>query len=877
MLLVVTALPSDVVTPARAGDDGGLDGNAALAAEATTVAATPPVAPGAVTCAGDFGHVHAAPGAALEGVALTPGGAWGVGFERMRLTTRRPMVMRNVQGRWREVRVASPGGEDGLVAVAASGDDHAWAVGFTTLGDAASPLAMRWNGRAWQVDRPPAPGGLPSLLTDVALNRDGRPWAVGYRMNAAGKRRPIFVRRDARRWWYGRGHVGARESIALTGIAPDRRGGFWAVGEGGAGTLVNPVVYRSQGRRWRRHSVPRVRGEGVLTDVVATSRRAAWAVGYRVHQGRTLPLILRWNDRAWERGVAPRFGSRHAVLTAVTTSSAGGVWVVGARWREDIASHEAVAAWWDGQAWNEVAGFDGGTLLSDVAGDPGGGGWAVGRYGQDARAAKVCGRERSGALDMEVPLDPPEPEPDDSDEVDLVDEPDVRPDAAEPGASPAPEPSQAPARSDDHDQADDSDEPPRADEREAGPDRDARAPVDRGVRKRKRRRGIQPLPSPRPHPAIVARNVAREVGLAESTATYGAVVADFDGDGRDDLFIGRHGRPARLALNREGGFVDHDAIDFPRVDRHGCAALDVDGSGLPDLYCTVGASRGSGLKANELWIDPGGPRPVDRAARAGVLDATGRGRQAVVLRSGRRAIDLVITNSPVRIDGLPSIGRLFRVRGDGTFVARRNPGFAARLGALALKAADYDGDGRDDLLLVTGGPQAPRAEGTRLYRNTRRGLVDVTARTGIRSFGEIDAELVDLNRDGRLDLVQLSPTRLRVSIWRKGRFQPVYERALTHGRALATGDVDGDRLPDIYIVRGNSRANPIDVMLLNRTRGWSFTSMTIPQVYTGDGDGVVAIDHDGNGLMDFLVLNGRSVRGPIALIAFYRRDAATRR
>ncbi len=35
---------------------------------------------------------------------------------------------------------------------------------------------------------------------------------------------------------------------------------------------------------------------------------------------------------------------------------------------------------------------------------------------------------------------------------------------------------------------------------------------------------------------------------------------------------------------------------------------------------------------------------------------------------------------------------------------------------------------------------------------------------GIKPFDELDAELVDLNRDGKLDLVQLSETKLMVSL-----------------------------------------------------------------------------------------------------------------
>jgi microcompartment protein CcmK/EutM len=51
--------------------------------------------------------------------------------------------------------------------------------------------------------------------------------------------------------------------------------------------------------------------------------------------------------------------------------------------------------------------------------------------------------------------------------------------------------------------------------------------------------------------------------------------------------------------------------------------------------------------------------------------------------------------------------------------------------------------------------------------------------------------------------------------------------------------------------------------------------MAIPQAATGRGDDAVAIDHDGNGLEDFVVLNGNNARGPIQLIAFYEQTATT--
>ena len=106
---------------------------------------------------------------------------------------------------------------------------------------------------------------------------------------------------------------------------------------------------------------------------------------------------------------------------------------------------------------------------------------------------------------------------------------------------------------------------------------------------------------------------------------------------------------------------------------------------------------------------------------------------------------------------------------------------------------------------------------------------------------------------------------------RAGRFHAVYERRLTYGRAVSGGDVNGDGQDDLYIVRSNGTRNLADVMLVNRGAGRRWSSLPIPQATSGDGDEAVAIDHDGNGLEDFVVLNGNNARGPVQLIAFYRR------
>jgi hypothetical protein len=554
--------------------------------------------------------------------------------------------------------------------------------------------------------------------------------------------------------------------------------------------------------------------------------------------------VLRWNGRVWRKWKAPRFDSDDVLLSAVSADPAGGVWVVGSAWDDTAKIYQAIAAWWDGHAWNEITGQAGGSELHDVVGSLRDSGWAVGRSNGSSRTVRACTPPQAGVFGSAEPL----PGLAGETELDTVSATDLA--------------------------LDDDPESPEADDLESdpAPNGSAASLPKVGKKAKKVKVKVGTLPKAVADSRIIARDVARPAGVYEDTGTYNAIVEDFDGDGVDDLFIGRHGRRGRLMLNRGAVFVEHTTLEMEPVDRHGCATADIDGSGLPDLYCAVGGKRGSGLKSNELWLDPGGPGPVEVASALGLSDPTGRGRLSAFLEVRKqRAVDLVVANTPTRVDGLPSLTRVFHANGKGSFRMRARPGLASHLGARALGEGDLDGDGREDLVLVTGGPQSPEPGGTRLYRNTRRGLVDVTRKMGIRSFDELDAELVDLNDDGKPDLVQLSEVKLKVSLQKRGRFKKVYERNLTAGRALASGDVNGDGRADLYLVRSHHDRNAADVMLVNRHGGRDWKSMLIPQVSGGAGEDAYAIDHDGNGLDDFLVLNGHNLRGPTQLVAFYRR------
>ena len=114
----------------------------------------------------------------------------------------------------------------------------------------------------------------------------------------------------------------------------------------------------------------------------------------------------------------------------------------------------------------------------------------------------------------------------------------------------------------------------------------------------------------------------------------------------------------------------------------------------------------------------------------------------------------------------------------------------------------------------------------------------------------------------------------------QGTFSRGFSTSLRYGTDVAAGDVNGDDRPDIYLMRGKIAAgeNPPDWVYLNNGTGTGFIRKDIPSTSEGNAESVWTIDYDGNGLADFLALNGavtsaatsKASEGPVQLIAFFR-------
>ena len=272
-------------------------------------------------------------------------------------------------------------------------------------------------------------------------------------------------------------------------------------------------------------------------------------------------------------------------------------------------------------------------------------------------------------------------------------------------------------------------------------------------------------------------DVTRTAGLDRAAPALGAVAADFDGDGRMDLYVANDGRPNHLWRNLGPG--------DPRQD----------------------GSSGGWIHFEDVALLAGAAVNADGAAEASMgVDAADV--------DGDGDIDLFLTHL------LRETNTLYLNDGEGFFEDRT---LASGLGAESLAFTsfgtgffDYDNDGLLDLLVVSGavvhipdlvrrGDPFPLHQTNQLFRQVGGAGVrfeDVTSRAGAAfAFSEVSraAAFGDVDNDGDTDVLVVNnggPARLLVN--RVGQDAPWIGLRLV-GDAASPGDQIGAR---VEILRG---------------------------------------------------------------------------
>lgn len=266
-------------------------------------------------------------------------------------------------------------------------------------------------------------------------------------------------------------------------------------------------------------------------------------------------------------------------------------------------------------------------------------------------------------------------------------------------------------------------------------------------------------------------------------------------------------------VHRENDFVDFDRERLiPKLvstDGPALAVADVNGDGLDDVF--LGGAR---EQAGEIFVQRRDGRFVRSNAGLFAPDSLSEDVGAVFFDAdGDRHPDLyVVSGGSEYSDGASALqDRLYLNDGRGTFHKASDAIPVETTAGSRAAAADYDGDG--DVDLFVGGRVVPwhygAAPKSQLLRNNGRGRFDdVTSSAApelARAGMVTDATWQDVDKDGRLDLVVVGDW-MPMTIFRNagsGRLARLNAAGLekSHGwwNRIAAGDFTGDGRVDFLV------------------------------------------------------------------------------
>jgi len=339
--------------------------------------------------------------------------------------------------------------------------------------------------------------------------------------------------------------------------------------------------------------------------------------------------------------------------------------------------------------------------------------------------------------------------------------------------------------------------------------------------------------------------------LTDSGNCVGVAWADYNGDGRQDLYLANSGQANKLFRNLGGGrFTDATSGYLGDAgDARGAAWGDYDNDGDLDLYL---ANYGP----NKLLSNDGDGSFSD--ATIGDLGDTGSGEGVAWCdydSDGNLDLYLVIAGAA---------NKLLHNEGDGTFVNATSGPLGDTGNGVGVAWGDYDNDGDQDLYLSKWG------QADKLLRNDGGGaFVDVTSDPLGDTGQNNGVAWGDFDNDGDLDLYLSNYGGANKLLRNEGDGSftdatngPLGDTANSVG--VAWGDFDNDGYLDLYL----ANAGQANKLFRNEGAGVFTDATSGPLGNTAGGRGVAWGDCDNDGDLDLYLANADAAN------ALFYNDAA---
>ena len=385
-------------------------------------------------------------------------------------------------------------------------------------------------------------------------------------------------------------------------------------------------------------------------------------------------------------------------------------------------------------------------------------------------------------------------------------------------------------------------------------------------------------------------DVTEKAGVKGEGYSFGVAVGDFDKDNFADLFVTHYGGATLYRNNGNGSFTDVTKKLGVNVEGWATSAgwLDYDKDGRLDLfvarYVVWDFEKGSlfcgdtrpglrafchpdSFKSSTMLLfrqKPDGSFE-DVSEKAKITQTTGKALGVAFADFDDDGwTDIFVANDNIE-------QQLFRNKGDGTFEDLALPAGVAfddkgrRFAGMGVDAADYDGDGRQDVIVT-----ALSNETYPLYRNLGEMTFDyVTQSSGVAQITILGAgwgiKFVDADNDGRRDVFvaqsHVLDTIEKTSSFLKYKQTPllmrnagkefqnvsfaageIFKTDLT-ARGLAVGDLDNDG--DVDAIIAQTDGAPV-VLRNNGTKHWIGIDLRgIKSPSNGEGARVIVTDANG--------------------------------